>query len=60
MADGRDRLVSLEEMLHGGKHIRIQPQIFRRATTRNDQRVVIRDLDIGKSCVEREIMAAFF
>ena len=60
VADRRNRLIAVREMLNDLQHSWIQPQVLRRTTSWQHQRVVRTRLDRIKVRVERETMPWLF
>jgi len=60
MADGRDRLTCLEEVPDDSQHVFVQPQVLRRSSAWDYQRVVILGNDGRECCIQRESMPWLF
>ena len=58
MADSCDGLVVLHKVPHNLKHARVQSEIFRRSTTRQDQSIIFGRINIVKGRVERKVVPA--
>src|SRR5215469_5617425 len=60
MAKGRNGLFRVGEVPNDFQYTWVQANVFRSATTRNDERIITFGLDIIKSGIEREIVTALF
>lgn len=60
VAKRSDRLIGFVEMTHDVEDLRIEAQIFRRASAGNDQCIVGGGIDLVEGCVQSEVVAAFF
>src|SRR5215207_11076551 len=56
MADGRNRLVLGRERSNESDDARVKPEVFRRTTAREHQRMVVRGLDFGEGGIQGEVM----
>ena len=54
MTDGCDRFVFARKVLHNFEHARIEPQIFRSSSPRNNEPLITRFIDLREGGVESE------
>jgi hypothetical protein len=60
MAKCGNRFLRLFKMLHQLDHPGVQPQVLGSAPARNHQAIILIRIDIGKRCVQDEVMSSFF